>query len=161
MIVRTIMHMSIVPDLTFQATDLARRSREVLIAARTQSGAIIRDKDGESLLVEPATRSGRAQYELAGLRNGFRVLRLLALPAESRDPVLYGELAWLAALPAADQQQFVWEYVRALEAIDATGPEVVEQLLYEWRQTARAWADEALRGELLTPLSTPLTHVEL
>ena len=69
--------MSIAPDTTFQATDLARRSREVLSAARTVGGAIIRDKDGESLLVEPAARSRRARYELAGMRNAFRVLRLL------------------------------------------------------------------------------------
>jgi hypothetical protein len=153
--------MSGVPDMTFQATDLARRSRDVLSAARTVGGAIIRDKDGESLLVEPAARSGRARYELAGMRNAFRVLRLLAMPFEHRDPVLYGELAWLAVLPGADQESFVWEYVRMLEAMGATGPEPVEQLIYEWRQTARAWADEDLRGELLSPQPNPSSHVEL
>ena len=153
--------MSIAPDTTFQATDLARRSRDVLSAARTVGGAIIRDKDGESLLVEPAARSGRARYELAGMRNAFRVLRLLSMPAEARDPVLYGELAWLAALSETAQEQFVWEYVRMLEAMDATGPEPVEQLTYEWRQTARAWADEDLRGELIAPLAAPLAHIEL
>jgi hypothetical protein len=153
--------MTIAPDTTFQATDLARRSREVLVAARTSTGAIIRDKDGESLLVEPAGRSGRVRYELAGMRNAVRVLRLLDMPADTRDPVLYGELAWVAGLDEDDQRLFAWEFVRALEAIDATGPEPVEQLLYEWRQTARAWADDELRGELSTPLSEPPPAIEL
>lgn len=153
--------MTIAPDTTFQATDLARRSREVLSAARTSTGAIIRDKDGESLLVEPAARSGRVRYELAGMRNAVRLLRLLDLPEDRRDPVLYGEFAWVAALSAADQRQFAWEFVVALESMDATGPEPIEHLLYEWRQTARAWADEALRGELTSPLVAPLADVEL
>lgn len=153
--------MTIAPDTTFQATDLARRSREVLSAARSSTGAIIRDKDGESLLVEPAARSGRVRYELAGMRNAVRVLRLLALPEDVRDPVLYGEFAWLAVLPEEEQKQFSWEFVRALEAMDATGPEPVEQFLYEWRQTARAWADEELRGELTAPVTAPLTAIEL
>lgn len=153
--------MTIAPSITFQATDLARRSREVLSAARTVTGAIIRDKDGESLLVEPAARAGRIRYERDGMRSALRLLRLLSLPREVRDPVLYGELAWLAALPAEAQEQFVWEFVRGLEAMDATGPEPVEQVLYEWRQTARAWADEDLRGELRTPVTAPLTDIEL
>lgn len=152
---------TLAPDTTFQATDLARRSREVLSAARTATGAIIRDKDGESLLVEPAGRSGRVRYELAGTRNALRVLRLLDVPAESRDPVLYGELAWIAVFPDSDQKLFAWEFVRALESMDATGPEPIEQLLYEWRQTARAWVDEDLRGELTGPLTAPLVDVEL
>lgn len=153
--------MTITPDTTFQATDLARRSRDVLVAARTSTGAIIRDKDGESLLVEPAGRSGRARYELAGMRNALRVLRLLDMPQDARDPVLYGELAWVAVLAERDQRMFAWEFVRALEAMDATGPEPIEQLLYEWRQTARAWADEDLRGELIDPIAEPLADIEL
>ncbi len=153
--------MTIAPDTTFQATDLARRSRDVLSAARTSTGAIIRDKDGESLLVEPAARSGRVRYELAGMRNAVRLLRLLDLPEGLRDPVLYGEFAWAAALPEDDQKQFAWEFVRTLESIEATGPEPIEQLLYEWRQTARAWVDEDLRGELTEPAVGPLTDIEL
>lgn len=153
--------MTLAPDTTFQATDLARRSRDVLSAARSVTGAIIRDKDGESLLVEPAGRSGRVRYELAGMRNALRVLRLLDMPEHSRDPVLYGELAWIAVLPENDQKLFAWEFVRALESLDATGPEPIEQVLYEWRQTARAWADEDLRGELNEPITAPLTDIEL
>lgn len=152
--------MSVAPE-TFQPTDLVRRPRDVLSAARTATGALIRDKDGESLLVAPAIRSFLAQYELAAMRNSLRLLRLIAMPELVRDPVLYGEFAWLAVLPASDQEQFVWELVRAIEAVEATGAEPVEQLLYEWRQTARAWADEDVRGDLLAPLVEPLAHVEL
>jgi hypothetical protein len=153
--------MTIAPDVTFQSTDLARRSRDVLVAARSTSGALIRDKDGESLLVEPAGRVARRGYELEGLRRAVRLLGVLRLPTEQRDPVLLGEFAWVSVLPEADQPQFVWEYVRALEAVSGTGFDAVEQLVYEWQQTARAWANEDLRGELTAPLNAPLHDVEL
>lgn len=153
--------MMLVPDVTFQSTDLARRARDVLVAARTSSGAVIRDKDGESLLLEPARRAARRGYELEGLRRAVRLLGVLRLPAEQRDPVLFGEFAWAALLPEADQAQFVWEYVRALEAVSSTGSDTVEQLVYEWQQTARVWADEDLRSELTAPLDAPLHDVDL
>jgi hypothetical protein len=33
--------------------------------------------------------------------------------------------------------------------------------MYEWQQTARTWADEALRADLLGEVPTPLHDVEL
>lgn len=153
--------MTIAPDVTFQSTDLARRSRDVLVAARSISGALIRDKDGESLLLEPAGRAARRGYELEGLRRAVRLLGVLHLPAEQRDPVLFGDFAWVAVLPETDQAQFIWAYVQAITAVSGTGPDAVEQLVYEWQQTARAWADEYLRAELTEPLAAPLYAIEL
>jgi hypothetical protein len=152
---------TVLPDSTFQATDLARRAREVMEAARRPGGALIRDKDGTAFSLSPAGGAGRMRYTLAGLRDAVRVLRLLSLAAEVRDPVLYGDLAWAAALPDPEQVEFAWEYIRALESIPSTGVEAVEQLLYDWQQTARIFGDEGLRVSLGTDLDSPLDDVEL
>ena len=153
---------TVAPDTTFQATDLARRARDVMSAARLPGGALIRDKDGTSFLLAPAGTVSREHYVLAGMKDAVRVLRLVAMPrSPDRDPVLYGDFAWLAELPDDAQCDFAWEYVRLLEAVPGRGTEPVEQMLYEWQQTARAYADEELRGELIGNLGAPLTDVEL
>jgi hypothetical protein len=151
---------TITPDTLYQATDLARRHREVMDAARRPGGAIIRDRGGESFLLTPAAPVSRDHYLLEGLRAAVQVLNLLR-SEEPRDSVLYGSLSWLSVLPREDQQQFVWEYVRVLQAASGTGVDAVEQLLYEWQQTARAWVDEDLRAELSSDLDEPLRDAEL
>jgi hypothetical protein len=151
---------TITPDTLYQATDLARRHREVMEAARRPGGAIIRDRGGEAFLLTPAAPVSRDHYLLEGLRAAVQVLSLLR-SGGPRDSVLYGSLSWLAILPNDDQQQFVWEYVRALQAATGTGVDAVEQLLYEWQQTARAWVDEDLRAELTSDLDEPLHGIEL
>jgi hypothetical protein len=149
------------PSTTFQATDLSRHHREVLDAARRPGGAVIRDKDGVSLLITYASGVSLDQYVLAGIKDAVRVLGLLTMPAELRDPIQYGDLAWVALLPENDQATFIWEYVRALEATAATGIDVVEQLVYEWQQTARAWSDADLRAQLTGDLDEPVADVAL
>lgn len=153
--------MTVLPDRTFQATDLSRRHREVLDAARGPGGAVIRDKDGVSFLVAPAAEISLEHYVLAGMRDAVRVLGLLDRQVDVRDAVHYGGLGWLALLPEADQREFVWDYLRALAAASATGVDPVEQLLYEWRQTARAWSDADLRAELTNDLDEPVADVVL
>lgn len=148
--------MTVAPEMTFQATDLARSTREVMTAAGTPSGAVIRDKDGRSFLLAPAATVSRDRYVLEGLRSAVRVLRLLTLDAFHGEPLLYGDLAWLADLPENDQREFCWEYIKALETISVIGVEGVEDLLYAWQQTARAWADPEIRDQLTAELSAPL-----
>jgi hypothetical protein len=169
MIVRTILHemereMAVSPGPTgtiYQSTDLARRAREVMEAAHQPGGALIRDKDGTSFLLAPARASTIGRYLLDGLRSAVRVFFALQMPVEDRDSLYYGSLAWLAILPDDDQREFVGQYVRALEDVEVTGLHFVEQLVYEWQQTARVWADEALRSELTADLPSPLHDVEL
>jgi len=152
--------MTLAPDVVYQSTDLARRHREVVETARRPGGATIRDKDGEALLLTPASPVKRDRYVLRGLRAAVQLLALLRTDRDG-DPLLYGSLAWLAVLPREDQVSFVWEYIRALQAVDGAGVEPVEQLLYEWQQTARAWVDDELRAELTSDLEEPLEDVEL
>lgn len=148
-------------ELTFQATDLARRHREVMDAARRPEGVAIRDKDGVTFVIVPAAGVRQDRYVLAGLTDAIRVMALLRSDPADADPLLYGSLAWLAALPRQAQEEFVWEYLRALQAVAGTGTEAVDEVLYEWQQTARAWSDERLRGELRRDVPVPLADVEL
>ncbi|MDQ1304298.1 MAG: hypothetical protein QG671_125 [Actinomycetota bacterium] len=152
--------MSLAPEILYQVTDLARHHRGVVEAGRRPGGTMIRDKDGEALLLAPAGPVKRERYALEGLKAAVRVLKLLGLD-QSCDPLLYGSLTWLAVLPREDQTTFIWEYVRALQAVEGAGTEAVEELLYEWQQTARAWADDSLRAELTGELNEPLSDVEL
>jgi hypothetical protein len=152
--------MTLAPATLYQSTDLARRHREVVETARHPGGAVIREKDGEALLLTLAAPVLRDRYVLNGFRSAIQVLHLLGTSVH-REGLLYGQLAWLALLPEADQTTFIWEYVGALQAAEGTGTEPVEQLLHEWQQTARAWADEELRAELSTDLDEPLPDVEL
>jgi hypothetical protein len=152
--------MSLAPEILYQATDLARRHREVVQAGRRPGGTMIRDKDGEALLLAPAGPVKREHYALEGLKAAVRVLSLLRAD-QPCDPLLYGSLAWMTVLPREDQTTFVWEYIRTLQVVDGTGVEVVEQLLYEWQQTARIWAEDSLRAELTGELDEPLSDVEL
>ena len=147
------------PSTSFQATDLTRNAREVLDAARTPAGALIRDKDGTNFRVVLAGRASRESFALHGLGDVVRILRLAGLA--TRDPALYGDLAWIAPLPAEAQMEFAWAYAHTLQSIPSAGLEPVEALMYEWQQTARAWADQALREDLLGEVPTPLHDVEL
>ena len=148
-------------DEVYQATDLARRSREVMDAAHRPGGALIRDKDGTPFLLAPAAASRLEHFALVALRSMTRAFIALQQPRQTRDSLLYGDLVWLAVLPDEDQRTFIGEYARAVEAVDATGVDPVEQLVYEWRQTARAWADEDLREQLMSSDDEPLTDTEL
>lgn len=148
------------PQSSFQATDLQRKSREVLDAARTAQGALIRDKDGTNLLVLPAGRVSITEYLLAGQTAALRILRLTS-EEPAADPLLYGDLGWLAGLPVDMQREFAWEYVQALQAIPSTGIDPVEDLIYDWQQTARIWGDEQLRAELTSPLDGPMENAAL
>lgn len=145
-------------EVTFLASDLATKRTEVISAGRTASGATIRDKDGFTLLLIDAARVRRERYELEGLTDVLTLLSLLrtGTPVTA---VAYGSFAWLAELPVEEQEKFVWEYASALLRVKATGYEPVEQLMYEWQQTARVWSDPLSREELSVPVSEPLGTV--
>jgi hypothetical protein len=148
------------PEVMYQATDLARKSRDVLEAAR-HGRALIRDKDGTAFEILLAGTSSRQRFVFAGMQRFIQTLSLLEIERGRRDPVLYGDFAWLAALPDDEQRRFIWEYVRAIEAALGIGPEVVDQLVHEWQQTARVYADPDLLAELTADVAAPLADVEL
>lgn len=147
--------------VAYQATDLVRKHREVIDAARG-GGALIRDKDGTTLVMAPATEVERT-HEIADLAMDLiRAEHALGVEADRRGPGLYGGLAWLSALPDEAQRRFVDEMSEALMvAASGTSLRPVEQLLGDWRATAEAWADPDTREALLADEPAPLRGVEL
>ena len=146
----------------FTATDVARDSRTVLNEGHRPTGALIRDTDGTALLLSPAVKVELERYTRSGFRDAAHLLiGLLRSQADTSDTVSLGDLAWLAVLPVDDRAQFAAEYLEALDQADGLGTEQVERLLYEWQQTARSWADDAVREGLMGDLPEPLHDVEL
>jgi hypothetical protein len=153
--------MTVVSPPVFKATDIALSWSEAVQVVRTSGAAVIVDTDGSHFEMTPVGAASREQYVLKGLQDALRILRLAGLPDDARDPVIYGEFAWLAILPADRQIEFAWSYVRALEAIPDDGVGLVEDLIYDWQQTARAYADRRLRKSLSADVDEPLVDVEL
>jgi len=144
---------------TYQATDVARRSREVLDSGRA-GGTLIRDKDGVVLLLAPAEEVARGE-ELTEVAGDFVRLHR-ALGAKSRDVGAYGGFGWLSVFPLEDQRLFAEELEGPLLLALSGGPvEPLRDLISDWRATAELWADEALRAELLEPVDEPLHDVTL
>lgn len=152
---------TIAPRASFQSTDLQRHARDVLAAARTPEGALIRDKDGTNFWVVPADQVSQDAFTKDALFGVLRLLSLVRLADECRNPALYGDMGWVASLPVDAQVEFAWAYARAVQGIPSTGVGPVEDLIYDWQQTARAWSDGALVEELTAPVPEPLHDVGL
>lgn len=148
-------------DAAFQATDLKRRHREVLDAAR-QGSAVIRDNDGFSLLLEPAANSFHRTRMIAWLLSAVRIDRALHLSADQRTAWDFGNLGWVADLNPDDQTAFLDGFLTLLvKNADADYSDEVENYLADWRATAHAWSDAEMRTALLEDVNTPLHNVEL
>lgn len=150
------------PDTAFQATDLNRRHREVLAAARETGGAVIRDKDGLTLLLEPAAHAAHREHLLTWLLSAVRISRTLQRPLAERSAWDFGDFGWIADLDADDQESFLEGFLSLLlKNVDADYSSEVDEYLADWRATAQAWADPELRMQLRADLNRPLLHVEL
>lgn len=145
---------------TFQLADLARRPADVVRSVRAGIRAVLVIGDME-LVVQPAQRVSGMEYELTAIRRCLRLMQLLSTRPKRRNTEDYGELSWLAVLPESDQEAFVADYANALLDLPDTGTEAVERLLYDWHQTARAWADPMTRAELTAPLENPCAGTDL
>ncbi len=145
--------------VAYQATDLARKHRQVLDAAR-HGGALIRDKDGAALVLATleAVERERTVADIAVdlVRAG------LAIMQGERSAAGFGDLGWVSVLPPEAQREFYTEMTNAL-LLAASGLSLrnMEQLLGDWRATADTWADEAAREQLLAGSPAPLHDVEL
>jgi len=106
--------------LAFQATDLARRHREVIDVARS-GRALVRDKDGTVLVLAPGAEIERtaeiADLALDLIRADFAVRQQPRL----RSPEAFGGLAWLSVLPDEAQRQFLDELTKSLICEGAPG----------------------------------------
>ena len=56
---------------------------------------------------------------------------------------------------------FLEEFLATLQSVSATGPGPVEDLLYDWQQTARVLADPELTARLTANIETRLRSVDL
>ena len=138
----------------FQATDVARRSREVLDSGRA-GGTLIRDKDGVVLLLAPVEDVAR-QDELAVIAADFLRLQR-ALASATPDVGSYGGFGWVSVFDRDDQLRFSAELEAPLLLALSGGPiQALRDLIDDWRTTAEVWADEALRAELSEPVAGPL-----
>ena len=148
------------PRVAFQATDLARRHREVIDAARS-GRAIVRDKDGTALVMAPVADVERTDeiVELA-----LDLIRAAAAVRQGPGAAVeaFGGLAWLSVLPEDAQKRFLDELTDAvLIAASGTSLRPVELLLGDWRATAEAWADPDIRATLLAEEAAPLPDAQL
>jgi hypothetical protein len=137
----------------FQPSDLNRRGRAVLDAAR-RSRARIRDKDGLSLLVLPEERVVRLETFARFSQNLFTLERAL-VSSSSHDPSNLADFdwAWLRAFDAEDVGEFVTEMRQALlVTMHDDGSDLPESVLQRWRITARSLDDPIRRGILLEPV---------
>lgn len=152
---------SMVAKAAFQVTELQRNYRAVLTEAR-ESGALIRDKDGLILIVQPARDTQRAQYLNELMADAIRMVKVLHSPQSGRNAGHYGSLAWASVLTEKDQEKFLDSLTDQLLISQHSGStEVLEDLLGDWQATARAWSDEGLREELLTDIDLPPVGIEL
>lgn len=153
--------MAVREAVAYQATDLARRHREVIDAARRGS-ALIRDKDGVALLMAPADQDRRTR-EINEIALGLVRIATVLLAGDPH-PVAgaLGNLAWLSVLPSEAQRRFFDEMAEAIMvAASGTSMRPVEKLLGDWRATAEAWADPDVREQLLAAEDAPIDDREL
>jgi hypothetical protein len=145
----------------YQATDLARNHRQVVDAAR-DGIAIIRDKDGTTLVMTAASVLDRAQVIGSTAVALVQVAHALAEPADRRTPSSYGDFAWLGPLREDAQRQFLAEMTDRLVVVASGGRlDQLTELIGDWLATAEAWADPETREALLAEERDPMHGVEL
>ena len=135
-------------NVIFQASDLAKDRTRFLDAARA-GRALVRDKDGTGLVMLP-------ESELVVLEGyaawSQRLNRLTALIEAGRPltAALLGELAWLRVFDSEDLREFVGELHSALIAgLADQSLDEIEQVVSDWRLTARQLEDPLRRSVLL------------
>ena len=145
----------------FQATDLQRNHRAVLAEAR-ESGALIRDKDGLLLLLQPAENVNRQESLLEIMWSTVILERALQHVPTDREPSSYGPFAWISILPEEDQRKFLDEVIdQLLVSKDSGSNSKLDYLLGDWQATALTWSDQELREELMQDFDQPLHDVIL
>ncbi len=151
----------------FQSSDLNRRGRAVLDAAR-EGIARIRDTDGASLVLtrEESLEAMRHQLDamrqLADAMASFITLDR-ALDHEHRQPLLseLGQWTWMRRLPTEDVGAFLRDIGDALyESCREMSAAPLATVVDDWKATAEALEDPLAR-ETLLGTSAPGDYVEI
>jgi hypothetical protein len=164
-IARTIVRMKTMTmlsaDRAYQATDLARNHRQVVDEARGGI-AIIRDKDGTTLVMTSASRFERATDVGGTAVSLVQLWQVLAEAADHRTTAAYGDFAWLRPLPEEAQQRFLAEMTDRLLVVASGGRlDQLTELVGDWLATAEAWGNADAREVLLAEECAPMHDVEL
>lgn len=133
----------------FQASDLSKKRKEVLEAAR-KDHALIRDTQGEGLVMLPAQRvKGLEKFNIWSV-NLTRLRRLQHGRARS-SVVDWGDLAWLLPLDDDDLSEFCEELSDTLLICSAEEDYAqLDSMIHDWKVTAGQLADPLRRHTLLT-----------
>lgn len=153
-------------SMIFQSSDLNRRGRDVLDAARAGI-ARIRDTDGASLVLtredalDAMSRQLDAMRELAEAMASFITLDR-ALDHEHREPGIseLGSWLWMRRLPAEDAAEFLHDVGDALyESCRSLSITPLSTVVDDWRATAEA-LDDTLARETLLGASSSNDYIE-
>jgi hypothetical protein len=148
---------SISAPVIYQSSDLNRRGRAILDAAR-DGFARVRDRDGVSLVMTREDRiadleaSSVMMRALADAVATFVVLEGVVAHEGGRQPGLrdFGAWTWLRTLPREDLGEFVQEVRDALFASCRELSLVpLQETLDGWHATAEALSDDLSRETLL------------
>ena len=146
--------------VTFQVSDLAKNYRNVLDQAR-RSRAMIRDKDGETLVMMPVGDLWRDSQMAEFARDLLRLERAVSR-GDNDDVIASGSLSWVSVLPLESQQLIDEELYGRVQVALSGGPiGPVRDLIADWMATAETWADVDLRQELLEDATEPLVDFSL
>jgi hypothetical protein len=144
--------------VTYQVSDLARHYREVVDNAKHED-TLIRDKDGETLVMLSLDRAQRDR-SIAGIASDFtRLLRAVAMSDEI-GVVNSGRFSFTSLLPADMRSEMVDETYAALQVAQSGGAMVsLHDVIEDWIATAEVWADTGLREEIFEDANDPPADV--
>ncbi len=145
----------------YQVTDLQRDARTVIDEAR-DSRALIRDKDGLMLIIQPADVAQHMSFMSDLMGNAIRLSKALGRPASDRDISSYGVFAWVSMLVEEDQREFLHDLLDQVLLSQSSGSiSELDDLIGDWKATAIVHSNEELRDELTGDFDSPLKDVVL
>ncbi len=144
--------MSAVRDRVYQTSDLSGAARREFLEDGVRGRAYLRTPEGESLVL---TRTANLDL-LSTLRDHFLshlvLTSALTRPREERRGADFGEWAFMSNFDDDAIAEFQAEMSDALvQAISGRDTEVVDNILGDWRRSARAYADPTTRALLTGP----------
>ena len=140
--------MSSLSVVTYQASDLSRNYRSILNSAR-QEDTLIRDTDGETLILLSLERAQRDRT-MAGLLSDFTRLLHAQSMADESGIINSGRFSFASLLPPEMRMELVNELYVALQIAQSGGAlDSLYDLIEDWIVTAQVWSNDELREEVL------------
>jgi len=139
--------MADISSTTYQASDLSRNYRHVLNSAR-QEDTLIRDTDGETLLMLSLDRARRDRTMSTLLADFARLLHAHS-KGDRLGIINSGKFSFAALLPNELQNEMLEDIYAALQIAQSGGSlDSVNELIEDWIATSDVWANDNLRQEI-------------